>query len=95
MADAADTRFKPGGDVRRASTGCIPGRPVLPGTVSKIVRQKLGKDVSAIVENVAVLARSGDPTGLFAAAMLLGAVMREGANTDHRAHENTESQKPA
>lgn len=88
----ADARFKPGHDPRRAAAG--PGRPVSPATIARAIRLHLGRDVAAIVDNVAVLARSGDPQGLLAAAILLAGVMHDGGNTGMQQYANTEAQKP-
>ncbi|GAB1424251.1 hypothetical protein MASR2M16_14850 [Thauera terpenica] len=47
-------------------------------TLGKLIRGRLGRDAEAIVEQVAVLAKAGDPQALLAAAVLIGAAIDSG-----------------
>ena len=69
--------FRPGADPRRGGKG-----GPAPGArgISVAIRGTLGRDARTLCEQVRQLAASGDPAGLLAAAILLGAVLTPGAN---------------
>lgn len=79
-AAIAGVPFKPGVDPRREAARRSPrtGRPVGAKTLGKLIRGRLGRDAEAIVDQVAVLAKAGDPQALLAAAVLIGAAIDSG-----------------
>lgn len=62
-------KFTPGTDSRRNRAG----RPPSARTLAALIRRELGHDASGIIRQVKMLAAAGDPAGVVAAALLLGA----------------------
>ena len=70
--------FQRGNDPRRNATVAGSGRTPAPDKLEAAVRSVLGRDVKARLEQLDVLAASGDPAAVVASAVLLAAVIQRG-----------------